>query len=217
MSMLTPPGMGGRYRITGNRHPRMRRPRGRRRFVLATTASVVTLGLVTWGTLQLVSVFAGDDGQTVSSRKAGPGCGPVPAKQEERQEREELPETSAITVNVYNATTRAGLAQDTADELEKRGFKIGEVGNAPPRYDKKLKAAGLLLGTPKTEKNGAFTVLGAHLAGAETKTDAAREGKAATSLDLIIGNGYKTLSKPRDAEKTLAAPAAAPAPSATSC
>lgn len=27
MSMLTPPGMGGKYRITGDKYPRMRRPR----------------------------------------------------------------------------------------------------------------------------------------------------------------------------------------------
>jgi hypothetical protein len=212
MSMLTPPGMGGKYRITGNRYPRMRRPRGRRRVVLATIASVAALGLVAWGTLQLVSVFTRDDRQTVSTRKVGSDdCKPDSDKQQKQQE---LPEPSTITVNVYNATPRTGLAQDTADELKKRGFKIGDVDNAPPEYDQKLKSTGLLLSTPKTEKSGALTVLGAHLAKAETKTDTAREGKAATSVDLIIGNGYKALSKPQQAKKTLTA---LTAPAATSC
>ncbi len=45
MSMLTPPGMGGKYRITGDAFPRMRRPRKRRRLVLAGVGAVVALGL----------------------------------------------------------------------------------------------------------------------------------------------------------------------------
>jgi hypothetical protein len=36
-----------------------------------------------------------------------------------------------ITVSVYNAGTRSGLAGQTMSELEARGFIAGQVGNAP--------------------------------------------------------------------------------------
>ncbi len=49
-------------------------------------------------------------------------------------------------MNVLNATPRSGLAKSTADELKKRGFKIGKVGNAPEEYDKKVAGTGILLG-----------------------------------------------------------------------
>jgi len=35
------------------------------------------------------------------------------------------------TVNVYNATTKNGLAGRTAEDLKRRGFTIGEVSNDP--------------------------------------------------------------------------------------
>ncbi|MFJ1829280.1 LytR family transcriptional regulator, partial [Streptomyces sp. NPDC088178] len=55
--------MGGKYRITGDKYPRMRRPRRRGKLILAATASVVALGLAGWGTLQLIDVFTGGDRQ----------------------------------------------------------------------------------------------------------------------------------------------------------
>ena len=36
-----------------------------------------------------------------------------------------------VKVNVYNATSRAGLASDTANALKRRGFRIGKVANDP--------------------------------------------------------------------------------------
>lgn len=41
-------------------------------------------------------------------------------------------------MNVYNATAKSGLAGRTAEELKKRGFTIGKVGNAPAELDKKV-------------------------------------------------------------------------------
>ena len=137
MSMLTPPGMGGQYRITGDKYPRMRPRRRRARLTLSVVASVTALGLVGWGTLQLIDVFTGGGGTASAAGSAGdcvkhavasasPAAGATAAA---------LPKPAQITVNVYNATTRTGLAKDTADELRKRGFKIGDVGNAPAKFD----------------------------------------------------------------------------------
>src|SRR5688572_9167263 len=118
MSMLTPPGMGGQYRITGDKYPRMRRPRRRGRLVVLSVASA-----------------------SVNGTK--PACAHTASR---TTAPKALPATGTITVNVLNATTRGGLAQKTADELKKRGFRIGEVGNATKEYDKKVKGTGVFLG-----------------------------------------------------------------------
>src|SRR5690606_40493711 len=102
-----------------------------------------------------------------------------------------LPAHSVNTVNVLNATTRSGLAKKTADELKKRGFKIGEVGNATKEYDKKVKGTGVLLG-PAAALNTSLPVLGTQLPGAHPRTDAARKG---TEADLIIGRGLPRLTE----------------------
>ncbi|WP_223832876.1 LytR C-terminal domain-containing protein [Streptomyces venezuelae] len=206
MSMLTPPGMGGKYRITGDKYPRMRRPSGRRRIVLAVIASAAAVGLIGWGTLQLIDVFTGGSKASAAGRAAGDcdreqaaGASQEP-QQKQSQKQKPLPTPKQITVNVYNATPRGGLAKKTADELKKRGFTIGEVGNATKAYDKKVKGTGLLLGA-KSAADTAIPVLGTQLAGAEHRSDARRSGE----VDLVIGSEFKNLTKKEDADKALAA------------
>ncbi|MFJ3951684.1 LytR C-terminal domain-containing protein [Streptomyces sp. Je 1-4] len=200
MSMLTPPGMGGKkYRITGDRYPRMRRPRHRRRIVLSLVAAACALGLAGWGTLQLIDVFGGRSntahaGQDKQKCPDGAGADAAQAKTAARK----LPAPGTLTVNVFNATPRSGLAKRTADELQKRGFKIGKVGNAPAAYDKKIKGAGILLG-PKAAVDGPLKVLATQLTGAQQKTDT-RKG---AELDLIIGDAFKALATQQDATKSL--------------
>ncbi|WP_282694703.1 LytR C-terminal domain-containing protein [Streptomyces sp. CC208A] len=207
MSMLTPPGMGGKYRITGDVYPRMRRPHRRRRIVLASAATVVVLGAAGWGTLQLFDVFSGgDEGRRTTAAKQAdckPSPSPTPAVK--------LPRPAQVTVNVYNATPRSGLAKATADELKKRGFTIGKIGNAPAAYDKKVPGAGLLLGAPTAAK-GAFAVLGTQLAGTTTKVDA----RTTADVDLIIGTAFKTLSPKATADAALVA-LDKPKPAPTRC
>ncbi|MEV0526720.1 LytR C-terminal domain-containing protein [Streptomyces sp. NPDC050439] len=197
MSMLTPPGMGGKYRITGAKYPRMRRPRGRRRLVLAVVASVVAVGLIGWGTLQLIDVFTGGDKATAASSRSG--CAAKPAPSASQAAPKALPKPGQVKVNVYNATPRSGLAKDVAAELKKRGFTIGKVDNAPKEYDKKVKGTGMLLGA-KTATDTALPVLGTQLAGTESKADARKSGE----VDLILGTKFKDLAKKEDADKALA-------------
>ncbi|MGW0824985.1 LytR C-terminal domain-containing protein [Streptomyces sp. NPDC002845] len=208
MSMLTPPGMGGKYRITGDKYPRLRRPRKRRRLVLATIASMTAVGLVGWGTLQLIDVFtgAGDQAAAVGpkadcSTKASPSPTASPKV---------LPRPGQITVNVLNATPRSGLAKDTAEELKKRGFRIGEIGNATEAYDKKVKGSAVLLGA-KAATDTALPVLGTQLSGAELKTDGRTKP---AEVDFIIGSAFTSLTKKADADKALAA-LTKPAPTPT--
>ncbi|MGW0771686.1 LytR C-terminal domain-containing protein [Streptomyces sp. NPDC002676] len=205
MSMLTPPGMGGKYRITGDKYPRMRPPRRRGRLALAVVASVAALGLIGWGTLQLIDVFTGG-GKKTSAARAKAHCHTRTAT---AAQAKVLPRPGQITVNVYNATERSGLAKNTADELKKRGFKIGDVGNASDEFDKKVKGAGVLLGPPSA-LNTSLPVLATQLADAERRTDAKRTG---ADLDLIIGDAFKSLTQQAAAGKALTA-LTAPAPAA---
>ncbi|MFI5616179.1 LytR C-terminal domain-containing protein [Streptomyces sp. NPDC051567] len=215
MSMLTPPGMGGKYRVTGAAYPRMSRRRSRRRIVLAALGSFLALALLGYGTLQLIGVFRGDAPRDTASGNcptatpgtarggpAAPGAVPAaaPGASGAPTPAVALPQPGQITVNVYNATPRAGLAKAVGDELRKRGFVIGNVGNAPADFDKKVLGTGILLGSPKTDK-AAFAVLGTQLAGAEQQNDA----RESADIDLILGDAFKELTAKPDADKALAA------------
>ncbi|GHI88469.1 LytR C-terminal domain-containing protein [Streptomyces xanthophaeus] len=218
MSMLTPPGMGGKYRVTGAAYPRMSRKRSRRRIVFAVLGSVLALALLGYGALQLIDVFQGDG----SKRNSAAGAKDCPTAAAERAAKGapaaasasaapavKLPQPAEITVNVYNATPRAGLAKAVGDELRKRGFVVGNVGNAPAGFDKKVPGTGILLGSPATDK-AVFSVLGTQLPGTTQQTDT-REG---ADVDLILGDAFKELSTPQAAADALAAlanPVPAPA------
>lgn len=229
MSMLTPPGMGGQYRITGDKYPRLRRPRRRRRLVLTVAASMAVVGLIGWGTMQLIDVFTGGGDQTSAAgakadcptasktqTKAGTRTGTKASPSPHASAKTALPRPDRITVNVLNATPRSGLAKETAEELKKRGFRIGDVGNATEEYDKKVDGPAVLLGA-KTATGSALPVLRTQLAGAELKTDARTK---ATEVDLIIGTGFKSLLPKADAVKALTAlakPSPTPTPARKGC
>ncbi|MFG2946582.1 LytR C-terminal domain-containing protein [Streptomyces adustus] len=192
--------MGGQYRITGDKYPRMRPPRRRGRLVVVGIVSVAVLGVVGWGTLQLVDVFTGGGDKAAASAKAACAQG-IKVKPSAAAAVVVLPKPAQITVNVFNATPRSGLAKQTADELAKRGFHIGEVGNASKEFDKKVAGTGLLLG-PASSLKTSLPVLGTQLAAAQLRTDAARKG---TDVDLVIGTAFKQLTAKTDADKALAA------------
>lgn len=46
-------------------------------------------------------------------------------------QRGDVVQSGEVTVSVYNAGTRSGLAGETRDALVDRGFIAGDVGNAP--------------------------------------------------------------------------------------
>ncbi|UIX32749.1 LytR C-terminal domain-containing protein [Streptomyces sp. GQFP] len=216
MSMLTPPGMGGQYRITGDKYPRMRRPRGRRRLVLGLVASVAALGLIGWGTLQLIDVFTGGGSKATAAGPKSDCASKASPSPSATTAAKALPKPGQITVNVLNATPRSGLAKQAADELRKRGFRIGDIGNATKAYDKKIAGAGMVLGA-KSAAQAALPVLGTQLAGAQVKTDARA---SATEVDLLIGTKFTALTNKQEADQALAAlanPSPTPSSSPKDC
>ena len=104
-----------------------------------------------------------------------------------------------VTVNVYNATTRAGLAADTAKLVKARGYVVGTIANdlqnktiagpAEIRFGPNGAAAGALVQTL--------------VAGSVPVTDA----RADASVDLVLGKTFGALTP---APKT---PAPSPTPS----
>ncbi|MGP2439208.1 LytR C-terminal domain-containing protein [Streptomyces sp. JW3] len=216
--------MGGKYRITGDKYPRMRRPRRRGRLAFLAVACVAALGLIGWGTWQLVDVFTGDDEAAAAAGTRSGRCTAADTAGDSGHDSTRdssgtnvssspaaVPKPGTVTVNVLNATTRSGLAKETADELKKRGFRIGDVGNAPAKYDKKVAGTGVLLG-PAAALKTTLPVLGTQLPAAERRTEAARKG---ASVDLIIGDKFTGLAKKAQADTALAAlNAPQPSPSA---
>lgn len=244
--MLTPPGLKGKqYRITGTAYPRLRRPHQRRRHVLIAIAGVLTLSVLTWGTVQLVGVFGGGrrataatacvraisarlpdsgsaDGLTAPTGAAGAvpatrvsgaasaasASGPASGSASGAAAAPGAAAAKGITVNVYNATDKAGLAGRTAALLKQRGFTIGTIGNAPAQLQDKVAGTARITGGAAGTK--AMTVLRSEVAGAVPATDQRKDA----SVDLVLGNGFTALATPAQAAQALAQ-AAGPAPSAS--
>lgn len=234
MSMLTPPGLKGKqYRVTGTTYPRLARPNTRRRRIVQSVTGVVVLAVLGWGTFQLVDVFGGHKktaaaGCTRTTTAAGTagsadkasgaasaapsGSAPVSASPAVAAFAAlvpgAVPKPAAVTVNVYNATNRAGLAGQTAAELKKRGFTIGKIGNAPAALQNKIPGSAQVSGG----KAGAamMTLLGTEVTGSHPVTDKRND----TSVDLVLGNGFSALATPAQAAKAVAL-ASRPSPSAT--
>lgn len=106
---------------------------------------------------------------------------------------------SQVTVNVYNATSRAGLAASTGKLVRDRGFIVGTVANDPARK--------AVAGTAEVR----FGPVGARAA---TLVQGLVEGavlvpdtRADSSVDLVIGAAFKSLAV---ATSTATAPTAPP-------
>ena len=94
---------------------------------------------------------------------------------------------SKMKVNVMNGTQIAGLAGASATKLEKRGFKIGEVGNV--RLSKPNVVGAVISGPDGYAQ--AMTVQ-RHVSGLTYVFDPKRPG---STVDLVIGTKYKNLVK----------------------
>jgi hypothetical protein len=90
-----------------------------------------------------------------------------------------------VTVNVYNATNRAGLAASTAKDVKARGFVIAQVANDPSK--KKIDAPAEVRFGPNGK---AGSELVAKLVEGAVPT---QDTRADATVDLVIGNGFKTL------------------------
>lgn len=90
-----------------------------------------------------------------------------------------------IRVNVYNGTTRDGLAAKVTGDLRKRGFVVGKVGNDPK--------GGNVAGAGQLRYGGAgahqVRVLGRHVGEMEQVAD---QRKSAV-VDVVLGKDFVQL------------------------
>ncbi|MEV7022760.1 LytR C-terminal domain-containing protein [Kitasatospora sp. NPDC093558] len=225
--MLTPQGLKGKqYRITGNAYPRLGRPPKKSRKVIAGLAALLALALIGLGGVQLYDIFTGKNKNTSAQACATPSgkalAAPTPGASPGapaasgapaaagQGDPHAIPQPATVTVNVYNATTKAGLAGRTADELKKRGFTIGKVGNAPAELDKKVPGTAQVIAGPAGA--GASTLLSSQIAGATATADARTDA----SVDFVIGDSYNALLDETQAAAALAlATKPSPTPTAT--
>jgi hypothetical protein len=97
-----------------------------RHLTTAVTMAVLCGILVIGAVVGFNTLFAPLPGaEDEPSAAASPTCDPGNAKKRERLRPTE------VTVNVYNAGDRAGLAGAVSDSFRGRGFVTGQIGNAP--------------------------------------------------------------------------------------
>lgn len=91
-----------------------------------------------------------------------------------------------VTVNVYNATDRSGLAAKTAGQVRKRGFKVATVANDP--LQRKIPG-------PAEVRYGASAGPDSKLVLALVKgAKAVRDGRPDASVDLVLGEKFTALA-----------------------
>lgn len=96
--------------------------------------------------------------------------------------------TSDVTVSIFNAGTRSGLAQQTLAELTAREFIAGDIGNAPATFD--VRVVRVL--APR--KDDPAAVLVALQFGPNTLVQATPDDLG-PGVDVVVGDGYDGLRK----------------------
>ena len=161
------------------------------RWALVATITVLGLALIGAGL-----VLSRSGGSTKAATPT-PTCTPTPAP------GATTPPTTAIRINVYNATARAGLARFTADKLAGRGFTIDTVANDPTQSTVNGTAiVRYVSGTASPARWVAAQVPNATLV---KVSGVARLTTA--KIDLVIGTKYRNLAPPADAAAAYAASA----------
>jgi len=115
-----------------------------------------------------------------------------------------------VPLNVYNATTRSGLAATVAGEMAKRGFPIGAVSNDPAK--RRVTAAAEVRHGPKG--SGAARTVAAHVDGQVVLVPDRRAG---LTVDLVVGAAWKRPRTPAAAANALKAAPAKTAPRPAGC
>ncbi len=112
-----------------------------------------------------------------------------------------LPAEGEVTLNVYNATNRAGLANRIAENFANRGFQVLERGDYEPEDDEEIEGVAELRFGPQAL--GAARLVEAYfLNQATTVFDINREDDV---VDVILGPEFQQLATPTEVSQSIAA------------
>jgi hypothetical protein len=175
--------------LPAGRDPQTRR-RKRQAWTFTTLVSVVlVVGLVAFGQAMRWWTIGGEHQRATRV--------PCPAQTSAQPDE--------VRVRVYNASDRFGLARQVARELQARGYTVVSIGDDP-------------VGTPvrgsATVRFGQPGRLAAKSIGAQVVGPLGWEDdkRSSTSVDLVLGPGYKTMVPRPQASKAIA-----PVPTPAGC
>ncbi|HJX44991.1 MAG TPA: LytR C-terminal domain-containing protein [Geodermatophilus sp.] len=110
---------------------------------------------------------------------------------------------STVSIRVFNATDRAGLANEVAAALQQRGFVVDEIANDPS--DREVTGTGEVRHGPRGGDAARFVAL--FLPGAGSFQDT----RADARVDLVVGPDFTELATPEQVAATLSPIASAEA------
>lgn len=153
-----------------------------RRQITTTVTMLVLCGLlvaaVVWGWQSLSAPIS--DGQ--STAQAGDGSCTTKRARADRRLR-----SAQVRVSVFNGGTQSGLADTTLAALGARGFKIGDVGNAPTDADVSR------VEIRSTTRRDVAARLVAQQFGKKVRVSVSEEDLG-PGVDVIVGNDFRRLA-----------------------
>ncbi len=171
-----------------------RRRRRRRAAITLTLVGLVMVGTFTYA----AAYFQGWVGFGTPKPVASRACqAAAPAK---------VVTPGAVTMNVFNATNRNGLAASVAKSLRRQGFKVHTIANDP--LGKSIAGVGEVRHGPPGAAGA--TLAASTLPGATVILDSRTD----ETVDIVLGDRFSALrTLPKGATSKAAKPAPAPSPS----
>jgi hypothetical protein len=103
---------------------------------------------------------------------------------------------AGVRTNVYNATTRIGLATQVADQLRALGFRVGKVGNDP---------LGSTVDAPAEIRYGPAGAGTAQMLRAQFPGSVAKlVTRADATVDVVLGMRYESVATAAESARELA-------------
>jgi hypothetical protein len=152
-----------------------------RRTLTAVTLTALIALLAVGAFVGWRALFSPLSNETEAEPGSAPGCADGVA-------RGDTVRTRDVTVSVYNAGTRAGLAAQTQDELVARGFIPGDLGNAPDD----LSSVRFVRVLAETRRDPVARLVALQF-GPNTRVQAA--AALGSGVEVVVGDRFKGLVK----------------------
>lgn len=160
-------------------------PTGRRHLVTAVTLLVLCVIVVTAAVVGWRWLFADlPDQEPVATDEPSMSCTPAEVQPGDRIRARD------VRVSVFNAGTRSGLAGDTMAALTDRGFREGDVANAPG--DVRVRRVEVWT----TDENDAQARLVALQFGKNVPVNV-QDADLGPGVDVLVGDRFRDLARAR--------------------